>query len=107
MVLDMLPVYRLEQNYFLKFIGLAISLFLGLSSVSRAQTFSASLDRPSIRLGEIAHLTLRIEGGIRVGEPNLPPVPNLSIIGGGSERQLTIINGVTSFALAYSYQLSP
>jgi hypothetical protein len=74
-----------------------------LVSTAHAVTFSASLDRNAIRVGEQATLTLRFDGGQPSGVPRLPEVPNLQIQFGGQSQQISIINGQRTASLLLTY----
>lgn len=74
-----------------------------LLSSAHAVTFSASLDRNAIRVGEQAVLTLRFDGGQPSGVPRLPEVPNLQIQFGGQSQQISILNGQRMASLLLTY----
>ncbi|MBI5799966.1 MAG: protein BatD [Verrucomicrobia bacterium] len=80
-------------------------LFL-VSSV-HAVTFSASLDRTTLRVGEQAVLTLRFDGGQPSGVPRLPDVANLRFQGPGQSQQISIINGQRTASLLLTYSVTP
>jgi len=77
-----------------------------LSSAAHAVTFSASLDRNAIRVGEQAVLTLRFDGGQPSGVPRLPDVPNLRFQGPGQSQQISIINGQRTASLLLTYSVT-
>lgn len=84
-----------------RWLATAFLAFLGWSA--HAITFSASLDRNAIRVGEQAVLTLRFDGGQPSGVPRLPDVPNLQIQFGGQSQQISIINGQRTASLLLTY----
>lgn len=84
-----------------RWLATAFLAFLGWSA--HAVTFSASLDRNAIRVGEQAVLTLRFDGGQPSGVPRLPDVPNLQIQFGGQSQQISIINGQRTASLLLTY----
>lgn len=84
-----------------RWLAIAFLVFLGWSA--HAVTFSASLDRNVIRVGEQAVLTLRFDGGQPSGVPRLPEVPNLLIQYGGQSQQISIINGQRTASLLLTY----
>ena len=47
----------------------------------RAASFTATLDRQTVTVGESATLSLTFEGGDPETAPTLPPIPNLQITG--------------------------
>jgi hypothetical protein len=86
--------------------GLVI-LLLVTASLVRAASFTASLDRDTITLGESATLTLKFEGDLPQTEPSLPDIPGLSI---GSVFRNSInldINGIPSSILSFTYTITP
>lgn len=85
-------------------VGFAIGVFLTLSA--HAVTFSATLDRNTIRVGEQAVLTLRFDGGQPSGVPRLPDVPNLRFQGPGQSQQISIVNGQRTSSLLLTYAIS-
>lgn len=82
-------------------LGFAIWHLLLLTA--HALTFSASLDRNAIRVGEQAVLTLRFDGGQPSGVPRLPDVPNLQVQYSGQSQQISIINGQRTVSLLLTY----
>ncbi|MEQ2007225.1 MAG: BatD family protein, partial [Limisphaerales bacterium] len=76
-----------QRTFFARLLGVVGCLFL-LSS-AHAVTFSASLDRTAMRVGEQAVLTLRFDGGQPSGVPRLPDVPNLQIQFAGQSQVLS------------------
>jgi len=86
---------------------LAAVLCLLLLSSAQAVTFSASLDRNAIRVGEQAVLTLRFDGGQPSGVPRLPDVPNLQIQYAGQSQQISINNGQRTAGLLLNYLVTP
>jgi hypothetical protein len=80
-------------------------LFTGLAA--RAASFTASLDRDTITLGETATLTLTFDGGDPTALPALPNLPNLQFAGHGKSSQFTIVNGQTSSTVSHTFQLMP
>ena len=75
----------------------------GVASAAPAPTFTASLDRDTIGVGESATLSLRFEGGVPADVPAVPNVPGLSIASVGQSSQFNFINGQSSSMLAYNY----
>jgi hypothetical protein len=72
-----------------------------------AATFTATLDREAVTVGETATLTLSFEGGEPKAIPTPPPQNNLQIIGQGSSRNVSIINGQVTASIAQSFALIP
>ena len=57
--------------------GLVFMLVLGASLRMYGATFTATLDRDTIKFGEQATLSLTISGGSPSVDPTLPKIPNL------------------------------
>ncbi len=87
-------------------LGIVCCLFL-LGSSARAVTFSASLDRTTLRVGEQTVLTLRFDGGQPSGVPRLPNVPSLQIQFAGQSQQFSIINGQRTASFLLTYSVTP
>lgn len=85
-------------------VWLSASLFSGLL---HAASFSATLDRDTVTVGESATLTLTFDGGDPASTPTLPPMPNLRAEASGSSRNMSIINGQVSSTLSQSYLITP
>src|SRR5437867_3358912 len=78
-----------------------------LVSAGRAATFTASLDRNSISLGESAILTLTYLDGTPDELPTLPAVPNLSLRATGQKSQFNFVNGRSSVQVVHEYSVTP
>lgn len=72
-----------------------------------AATFTATLDRDTVAIGENATLTLKFEGGQPKDMPSLPNIPNLQIAAQGSFKNFTLINGAGSSSYTYTYSVTP
>ena len=86
---------------------LAAICSLLLTLAAHAVTFSASLDRTTIRMGEQAMLTLRFDGGQPSGVPRFMDVPNLQIQVVGQKQHLALINGQRVIGLSLTYTVTP
>jgi hypothetical protein len=86
--------------------ALACLILLGTAAGSAA-SFTASLDRDTITLGESATLSLSFSGGNAPDAPTLPAVPNLRIQYAGKSSQVTIDNGQFSSTVTHSYSVTP
>ncbi len=73
----------------------------------RAATFTASLDRETIALGETATLSLTFEGGSPQTTPIPPNIPGLQISYVGPSSQFSFINGQTSSTVTHHFTLTP
>lgn len=86
-----------------------LMLWLGLlaqTGVSAAVTFTASLDRPSVTLGESATLSLTFANGTPDEVPNPPNIPHLEISYVGPFTQMSYVNGVSSSTTTYNYSVT-
>jgi hypothetical protein len=72
-----------------------------------AATFTASLDRDTIELGESATLSLTFEDGSPRNVPMPPNVPGLQIAYVGPSSQFSFVNGETKSTVTYNFTLSP
>jgi BatD DUF11 like domain len=80
---------------------------LGLvSSGACAASFTASLDRDTVALGETATLSLTFEGGSPNNAPT-PDVPGLQIISSGNSQNFSILNGQMNSTVTVSYSVKP
>jgi hypothetical protein len=75
-------------------------------AIAGAASFTASLDRGTITLGESANLALAIEGGTP-RDIQLPSIPNLQMASGGSSQNYTFINGQASSTITYNFSVTP
>ena len=91
-----------------RLVALVLLLLLGSApSILWAASFTATLDRESVSVGESATLTLLFEGGEPKAMPTPPPLPNLQIAGEGSSRNISIVNGQMSASISQNYLLTP
>jgi len=85
-----------------------VTYWLGIAAwTAQAVTFSASLDRNAMRVGEQVVLTLRFDGGQPSGQPRLPDVPNLQIQFAGQSQQISFVNGQRTASFLLNYVVSP
>ncbi|MFO1488046.1 MAG: BatD family protein [Verrucomicrobiota bacterium] len=94
----------LFRGWFRAWLGLAV-LLAGISL--RAATFTATLDRDAIQVGENATLTLKFDDGKPKSMPALPSIANLQISPQGSFQNYTIDNGRSSSSYTYTYAVIP
>ena len=67
----------------------------------------ATLDRVQAAVGEDAFLTVRIlDGKGNIQAPEFPPIQNLDIHYAGRASRMTLVNGVSSSSLDFSYIVS-
>jgi hypothetical protein len=96
---------RLLRNAFWPPLVLA-ALCLGGARLDAA-TFTASLDRDTIALGESATLSLTFEDGSPRNVPAPPNVAGLQIAYVGPSSQFSFVNGETKSTVTYNFTLRP
>jgi hypothetical protein len=87
--------------------GLLILAAINTGGAARAASFTASLDRDSITLGETATLTLRFDGDAPQNPPSLSEVSGLNFGYVGNQSMNLSINGVDSSIVTYTYAVTP
>jgi hypothetical protein len=78
-----------------------------LIASGRAASFTASLDRDTITLGEQTTLSLKFDGVQPQNAPALPAVPGLQFQYVGPSSSFSFINGQTSSSITYNYIVAP
>jgi len=78
-----------------------------LATGARGASFTASLDRDTIALGEQATLTLRFDGDAPPKPPQLAEIPGLKSGYVGNQSMNLNINGVASSIVTYTYVVTP
>jgi hypothetical protein len=86
---------------------LALGLVALHSRLLAAATFTASLDRDMVNVGDSVTLTLTFSGAEPKGIPSPSITPNLQVEPGAVSRNFSIVNGQQSFALSQSFLLTP
>src|SRR5271155_3692577 len=72
-----------------------------------AASFTASLDRDTIALGENATLLLTFEGGSPQDVPQLPDIPGLQFSYVGPSSEFNFINGQSSSKVVHHFTVTP
>lgn len=72
-----------------------------------AATFTASLDRNPVTLGESVALSLTFEGGAPKATPPAPAIPGLRIAYLGPSSQFSFINGSVSSVVTHNFTVTP
>ncbi|MEP6664438.1 MAG: BatD family protein, partial [Verrucomicrobiota bacterium] len=98
----------LTKIYFRKMrIGFAsLSFWLICGSALGAPSFTASLDRTTIGLGETVNLSLTITDASVDAQPVLPTIPGLRVVQNTQSSQLRFDNGRRSSSVTYIYELA-
>ncbi len=76
-----------------------------LTRAAWAGSFTASLDRDTVTLGETATLSLAFEGGSPPNPP-VPDVPGLDITSSGTTQSLSFINGAMTSTVTVTYSVT-
>ena len=87
--------------------ALAVLLLWAAPSALLAATFTATLDRETVTVGETATLTLSFKGGEPKSIPVPPTLPNLQITGEGTSRAISFDNGQVSSSISQNFALIP
>ena len=87
--------------------ALLLVVLWSVPAVLRAATFTATLDRETVTVGETATLSLTFVGGEPRAISALPQLPNLQIAGEGSSRNISINNGQVSAINSQNFALTP
>jgi len=95
---------RDRRGLWLAAIGVA---WFCLTLTAGAATFTASLDRATITLGEGATLSLSFEGGTPDNVPVPPGNSNLQVSGTGTSTQFSLSNGQSTSTMTYTFRLTP
>jgi len=96
---------RIIRHIFL-IVGFLFLAATGLISThARAATFTASLDRDTISLGETAALSLAFEGAQPKNVPS-PDVPGLQIVNSGTSQNVSFINGAMSSTVTVTFSVT-
>ena len=80
-----------------------LALVAWLTVSAGAASFTASLDRDALVLGENATLSLKFEDASPTDPPNLPNVPGLQIQYVGPSTAFSYINGQTTSSTTFNY----
>src|ERR1035438_9423679 len=87
--------------------ALAVLLLWATPSTIFAATFTATLDRETVTVGETATLSLSFKGGEPKSIPVPPALPNLQITGEGTSRAISFDNGQVSSSISQNFALIP
>src|SRR5882724_3174361 len=88
--------------------GVFLFLFLAAGLLSlRAVSFTDSLDRDTVTLGDSLVLSLKFEDGGPNDAPALPQIPNLQITYIGPSSQFSFINGRTTSSVTHNFNVTP
>ena len=105
--IELYPGSRSRFGLRLLFAVLLLLLWSAAPSALRAASFTATLDRGNVTVGETATLSLTFKGGEPKSIPALPQLPNLQIAGEGSSRNISIDNGQVSASISQTFALTP
>ena len=77
-----------------------------LNGTAFAASFTATLDRDTLMLGDSATLSLAFEGGQPQTTPT-PRVPGLQIVNSGNSQNFSYINGAMSSTVTVTFSVTP
>ena len=100
------PRSRSRPGLRLLFAFLVLLLWSAPSGL-RAASFTATLDRETVTVGETATLSLTFKGGDPKSIPAPPQLPNLQIANGGSSQSMLIENGRVTATTSQNFALTP
>jgi hypothetical protein len=86
--------------------GLVLAALCLSGTRLEAASFTASLDRDNLALGETATLSLTFEGGQPKNAPT-PDVPGLQIVSAGNSQNFSYVNGQMSSTVTVTYAVTP
>ena len=87
-------------------IWILLAALMLVNCAAWAASFTASLDRDTIALGEQATLSLAFEGGHLKNVPT-PNVPGLEIVQSGTSQNMSINNGAMSSTVTVTFTVTP
>jgi len=88
-----------------KFWIFGLVMAVALAAQVRGATVTATLDPADISLGDSTQLTVTVSGG--AGQPTVPRVDGLEIIGVGESTQIEVINGSVTQNSSRTYSVTP
>jgi hypothetical protein len=100
------PVSRSQRGLRWAFVLLAALVWLAPAALPAA-TFTATLDRENVTVGESATLTLHFEGGQPKALPVLPGIPNLQVTGTGNSQGFTMVDNQVTANISQTFALTP
>ncbi len=110
MLKELRQIYSMGLKLFLKefpfFVFLSVGFLIAGVSLNGA-TFTATLDRDSLVVGENVTLTLTFEGGQPASVPSPPNIPNLQFASSGTAISSEFVNGQSRTTFAASFVLTP
>lgn len=90
------------MRFTLKMLMMVLAVVM-IHDTARAASFTASLDRDTITLGDHATLSLKFEGVHPQSAPSLPSIAGLDIQYVGPSSSFSYINGRTTTSVTYNY----
>src|SRR5450432_475498 len=93
-----------HNHRFKLFLVAAVLLMLSFAAAMRAASFTATLDRDTVTLGEPVTLSLTFEGGQSKNVPS-PAVPGLLIAQTGTSQNVSFINGAMSSTVTITFSV--
>ena len=97
--------HRLKNSLLPGLFWILAAMCLGLAP-AQAATFTATLDRDTISIGESATLSLTFEGGQPKNTPQIANIPGLQISYVGPSSQFSFVNGQTSSTVTHHFMVA-
>jgi hypothetical protein len=90
-----------------QWLTIALACWCISAGLAGGATFTATLDRDTVTLGENATLSLSFVGGTPRTVPSPQDIPNLQIDFSGYSQEITTINGQFSATVSYTFTITP
>jgi hypothetical protein len=97
---------RLSRKGFHSILAVVLLFLAVLAGSASGATFTASLDRDTISLGESATLSLSFEGAQPKNVPT-PSVSGLQILQAGTSQNVSFVNGAMSSSVTVNFSVTP
>jgi hypothetical protein len=103
------PAGNPSRRWFRFALALAFMLAWLVPVVLPAASFTASLDRNTITLGESVTLSLAFEGGVPQSAPTPPAIANLNVadVGWSQSMSADLVSGRSTTTLTHNFSLTP
>jgi hypothetical protein len=97
----------MAEDQMKKILTITMVLLLAAASAFAQNKFEASLEMNRVYVGNPVYLYLKFAGSSNVRQPEVPAVDGLKIKSVGSSTEMSVVNGVVSQALTYTYLVIP
>ena len=104
-------MHKLDLRLYLSACVCVLWLLMAVTAPVFAQddvSFTAEVDRTTISTDDFLTLTLIVAGTFeQLGEPQLPFLSGLAVVGSSRSSQFSMVNGVVSARTVFTYRLQP